>query len=182
MRLEMSQDGDSVLLLDARHFPIVICKWEGPPTEALASEYIDWLGLMIERAEFYETRLIHVIEASKIGRPGAIARRILADGAAERKAMHAEKGAVIATYLNPDSAIVRGILAVIRWSLGTDGYELNLTESLRASVTAAVERLAEAGVEAPPDLNPVFYELELDPQVPMSARSSSRMQISKILS
>ncbi|NVB42746.1 hypothetical protein G6O69_33300 [Pseudenhygromyxa sp. WMMC2535] len=161
MRAERTRDGDSTLALDDRHFPVLISKWFGRPTVLLAKSYFDWLGLMIERAEFYETKAIHILDATEAKLPNAETRRHLAQEAARMHEQFTPRGTMLQAVVTPPSELVRKLLTVVRWSLTGDAQlPLTTVASLPEAIDDAIRRLAAAGIEAPSDLDSRYYRLD----------------------
>ena len=160
MRAERTRDGDSSLALDDRHYPVLISKWFGQPTTVLATSYFDWLGLMIDRAVFYETRVVHVIDASNASLPEAPVRTLLARSAAEMHQRFADSDAFLGAIITPDNNVVRGVLTVIRWSLTNVSLPLTMADSLDEALEQATSQLQQAGIELPANLDPKHYRLD----------------------
>ncbi len=160
-RAERTRDGDSTLALDDRHFPLAISKWFNKPTKLLATSYFDWLGLMIERAEFYDTKVVQVIDASHVDLPEPDARRFLAQGAARLAEQFKGRDTLARTFITPPSDVIRKILTVVRWSLDIE-VPIVMATSLDGALGKALAAFEPLGVDGPTGLNRQLYRLDED--------------------
>jgi hypothetical protein len=155
MALETERDGDSSLTLDDRYFPILITRWAGKPTLALAQAYFRWHDTMLDRAEFYETKVVHVTDANAAKQPEAPVRKFIADSSAARG--HVATLA-LASYVTLKSKLVRGVLTVIGWVMGESSAKPIMTASIEQALERALTDLDAANIERPRGLEPNAYE------------------------
>ena len=155
MALEIEHDGDSSLTLDDRFFPILITRWSGKPTLALAETYFRWHDLMLDRAAFEETKVVHVTDANGAKQPEASVRKFLADSAAARSNV---ADLALRSYVTLESKLVRGVLTVIGWVMGEAKSKPVMTASLEEALTQALGDLDASKIARPRGLDPQAYQ------------------------
>ena len=155
MVLEVEHDADSSLILDARYFPILITRWIGKPTRPLAEHYFRWHDAMLERADFEETKVVHVTDATRAKQPDPPVRKYVGEASNER-IRHNQTA--INAYIALESAMVRGVLTVIGWVMGDNRSKMTTTPSLAAALELALIDLDRNKIARPRGLDASRYE------------------------
>ncbi len=178
MGLEIERDEESSLILDDRYFPILITRWAGKPTLALADAYFRWHDTMVERAEFYETKVVHMTDANAAEQPDAPVRKFIADSSASRaKAAHV----ALNSYVTLESKLVRGVLTVIGWAMSDTKFNPIMTPNIEVALERALADLDAAKIERPRGLEPNDYTRSLGlaaaPPAPQTIAGAHQAQI-----
>lgn len=155
MALEVERDADSSLILDSRYFPILITRWIGKPTRPLAEHYFRWHDAMLERADFEETRVVHVTDATRAKQPDPPVRKYVGEASNER-IRHNE--VAINSYIALESAMVRGVLTVIGWVMGDNRSKMTTTPSLKSALELALVDLDRNKIARPRGLDASRYD------------------------
>jgi hypothetical protein len=155
MALDIERDVDSALTLDSRYFPVLITRWSGKPTPTLAEAYFRWHDAMLYRAEFEETRVVHVTDANEAKQPDAPVRKFIADSSAARAGV---AHVALNSYVILESKLIRGVLTVIGWVMGDAKSNQIMTPNLEQALDQALTDLDKAKIDRPRGLEPTAYE------------------------
>lgn len=149
------------LVLDSRHFPVVIGTWFGTPNREAVTAATTWLRTIAHRAAEEDIGFVLVSDMSMIvSKPDAELRASLAQGLDEADA--SAPGHFLAMRVVVRSAIMRGIIAMILWLLRRN-VRLATVATLTTALTQVKLALHNAGTAPPASLDPQTYECPIFP-------------------
>ena len=146
--IEHLVEGDCGIVVDDRHFPVVVSTWYGDPTEAIVRRYFDWLSGIIERSRSESVPYVLITDATYAKRPQPSVRQVVAELTDAMPPYTAEIN--IGNYVVVESALIRGALTAMQW----------ISRQTWTSVTVPScedADLARAGQPAPAGLHPDTY-------------------------
>ena len=146
-------DGDSALVYDTTHAPVLISTHFGPATEVLVRDYF---GLMLEVLEDLGSgaRYVGITDGSRSARPSPAVRRLLAELTDLYRPRF--KDASLANLTVIESPVVRGAVTAIRW-LSRVEWQLDIVANMEQAMTRARTILDHASIAWPAGLDPATY-------------------------
>lgn len=148
-------DGGSVVVLDARYWPVVFATWFDEPTESLVRKYFEAHDVLLERGRANREPFVLVTDTFATKQPSAKARRLVADLTNAQPAHAASL--TIGSIIVIESAILRGVVTALQWILPRMADSICV-----ATISQAVERslstLDERGVKRPETLSAASYQ------------------------
>jgi hypothetical protein len=104
-------DGDSELVIDTTHLPLLITTWFGSPTIGLVEAYTEWFGRFVEKTRAAGHKVVILDDAIRGGRPAPPVRAVLAK-------IQCPSEVVVDRVVVVDSAAIRGAITALSWSTG----------------------------------------------------------------
>jgi hypothetical protein len=104
-------DGDSELVIDTSHLPLLITTWFGSPTLGLVEVYTEWFVRFVERSRASGRKFVILDDAIRAGRPAPPVRGLLAK-------IQCPSDVVVDRVVVVDSAAIRGALTALSWITG----------------------------------------------------------------
>ncbi len=146
------QDGNSELVVDDSHYPILIVTWFGEPTHGLAHVYQRWEVEQRERAKASGTRLVSLNDGTHATRPSPSVRKIFSEFEVPDASL-VLKSVVVVT--NP---LIRGGITAIKWVVGDKFANVDLVDSSAAAIARCFEILDQHDIARPKGLSVQSYE------------------------
>jgi hypothetical protein len=132
-------DGESELVVDTSHLPLVITTWFGSPTLGLVEAYTEWFVRFVERNRAAGRKFVILDDAIRAGRPAPPVRGLLAK-------IQCPSDVVVDRVVVVDTAAIRGALTALSWITGNP---IKTTPAVDQGVRDCLVRLDEAGVARP---------------------------------
>jgi hypothetical protein len=104
-------DGESELVIDSSHLPLLITTWFGSPTLGLVEAYTEWFVRFVERTRAAGQKVVILDDAIRGGRPAPPVRAVLAK-------IQCPSDVVVDRIVVVDSAAIRGAITALSWSTG----------------------------------------------------------------
>jgi hypothetical protein len=133
-------DGESELVIDTSHLPLLITTWFGSPSLGLVEAYNEWLVRFVERSRAAGRKFVILDDAIRAGRPAPPVRGLLAK-------IQCPSDVVVDRVVVVDSAAIRGALTALSWITGNP---IKTTPAIEQGVRDCLARLDESSVPRPP--------------------------------
>jgi hypothetical protein len=146
-------DGDSEVVIDARHLPLVVTTWFGSPTLKLVECYDTWLRRFVEASSVSGRRVVLLDDATGAERPTPQVRGQLAK-------LDCPAAVVVARVIVARTPAIRGAVTALTWSTGKS---LQTVETIEAGVSASLRIFGEHQIVPP-------RKFEIVPAQPSQAR------------
>ena len=145
-------DGESVVVVDVRHLPLVVTTWFGSPTLGLVDAYDEWLRRFVESSSVSDRRVVLLDDATRAERPTPQVRGRLAK-------LDCPTSVVVARVIVARTAAIRGAVTALTWSTGK---QLRTVETIEAGVSDCLKLFSEHKIVPP-------RKFEIVPAQPSSA-------------
>jgi hypothetical protein len=132
-------DGESELVIDTSHLPLLITTWFGSPTLGLVEAYTEWFVRFVERTRAAGQKVVILDDAIRGGRPAPPVRAVLAK-------IQCPSDVVVDRIVVVDSAAIRGAITALSWSTGNP---IKTTPTIDQGVRDCLALLDEATVARP---------------------------------
>ena len=104
-------DGDSELVIDTSHLPLLITTWFSSPSLGLAEVYVDWFSNYVERSRAGGRRFVILDDASRAGRPIPQVRGLLSK-------IECPPEVVLDRVIVVNTPAIRGAITALSWITG----------------------------------------------------------------
>ena len=145
-------DGESEVVIDVRHLPLVVTTWFGVPTLALVEAYDAWLRRFVESSSVSGRRVVLLDDATRAERPTPQVRGRLAK-------LDCPANVVVARVIVAHTAAIRGAVTALTWSTGK---QLQTVETIEAGVSQCLRIFGDNKIVPP-------RKFEIVPAQPSSA-------------
>lgn len=145
-------DGESEVVIDTRHLPLVVTTWFGAPTIGLVNGYDLWLRRFVETSSVSGRKVVLLDDASRAERPTPQVRGRLAQ-------LDCPANVVVARVIVARTSAIRGAVTALTW---TTGKPLQAVDSIETGVSECLRIFAEQKIVPP-------RKFELVPAQPSSA-------------
>lgn len=105
-------DGDSELVIDTSHMPLLITTWFRSPTLGLVQQYSEWFSSFVETNRAAGSKFVILDDAIRAGRPAPPVRGLLSK-------IQCPSDVVIDRIVVVDSAAIRGAITALSWIIGS---------------------------------------------------------------
>lgn len=144
------------LVLDARHFPVVIGTWSGVHDPELLGDLDRWVSEIAERTHRDRGAFIIVSDVSGLSKPPSIRGRrrtaAMIDGIDERF-----PGTLLGVVLVMPGALMRAVAAMVVTVMRKPVMQVT-ARTVELAIVRALAILGSKGIAAPPTLDPRTYE------------------------
>jgi len=161
-----ARDGDSSVVGDIRHFPVLIATWFGEPTEPLVRAYFEWSDAVARDAFERGQRYVIISDNAHAMRPSPTVRKLISTLIDEGPA--AETDRVITSFVVFESALVRGAVTAMQW-LSRKDWNLTTSATVQQAVAGALTALKQHGLPIPARLSSSTYVTPEAPTGPQLA-------------
>jgi hypothetical protein len=147
-----AEDG-TTFQVDTRHFPILVLKLSGQPSEIGAKRYYEWLWDMTRYAASQGKKIVVINDFSKADVPPPVVRKYMAEEAAKIQT-HEGFGHWVPVLPN---AMIRGLATALVWmSGGNDKKQAHFTGTVEEAIAKSKKLFADMKHEVP-DVDPDIY-------------------------
>lgn len=146
IRIEDPASPGAAIVLDSRHFPVVVQAFIGQPTMEMAKTYFEARRAWFERARVENTKVFIIADLSKTSSPTATVRKYLGDTAK----IEDDRDELLAYATCVPSAIMRGVVTALKWIIGDELKPTTLVATMDESFEKARKTLESHGVNVPP--------------------------------
>ena len=159
--IEYFSSPDTSLVLDDRHFPVVIATWLGKSSIDAAQALGDWLRRVATRAATEDVGFVLVYDSTQLEpKPSAKLRAFMAhdlDALDESSC-----GRFLGVLVRAEDKLLRSKVAMLTWLL-TRRVRITTMNSMESALVQAKLVLESAGFAPPTHLEPSRYECPLLP-------------------
>lgn len=138
-------DGESGLVGDVRHFPILVMTLYGTLTEQLVDEYGKWVAQTIALGHERNSPFVVLVDAREAGRPPATVRKRFAD---MLDSFGDDGKLLLEAFVILESTLIRGALTAIQWVLRLD-VAMTPVASMASALGRARVRLEQEQLDVP---------------------------------
>ena len=154
LAVERLEDLEGTLVLDDRHYPVVIGTWWGRVGHRSIDAYYDWYDRQLARAEVEGTKLVVIVDGLDVAPTTAEIRRRFVHETDMRA--EARRLCVASVLVVVRGAFLLGMIAAIV-SLVRGGMRLSTFGEIRPALEQALTKLDAVGVPRPASLDPAAY-------------------------
>lgn len=147
------EEGDASLVLDSRHFPVVIARPVGAFTESFVDHYyLKWRNPLAERASAEGKEIVVIFDFSQGKSPPATIRKRAGDYSKNDPQV---KG-LSTTVIVVNNPLLRGVITAMIWMAGSDNVKTAFAANIEDALTRGLNELSGAGHDLP-DIDPKTY-------------------------
>jgi hypothetical protein len=154
LAVERHEEPEGTLVLDDRHYPVVIGTWWGQVGHRSIDAYYDWYDRQLARAGVEGVKLVVVVDALDVAPTTAEIRRRFVHETDVRA--EARRRCVVSVLVVARGAFLLGMIAAIV-SLVRGGMRLSTFGEIRPALEQALTKLDAVGVSRPASLDPWTY-------------------------
>ncbi len=158
---EIFRSPEGSVVLDDRHFPVIITKWIGTLTEDQMRAYFEHTAQLLGRAKMEGLKVLQVSDATETERPPATVRKAISE-LNDVQTEHFGDVVLKPNYVAMDNVLLRGTVTAINW-ISRNALDVEAHRDMPSTLEAALARLDSEGQARPPGLDPKTYRSpELD--------------------